>query len=73
MLDKTGIRFCLPHLLQRDSDYKVRNLRRNVAQRWHVYLKILIGAYSIPRGQERREICVTEREGMSMEMKLTLY
>ena len=67
MLDKTSIRSCLPHLLQRDSDYKVRNLQRNVAQRWHAYL------YSKLRVQERREICVRERENMSMEMKLTLY
>jgi hypothetical protein len=37
-----------------------------------VYLKILIGACSKLRVQERKEICVTEREDMSMEMKLTL-
>jgi hypothetical protein len=37
-----------------------------------VYLKILIGAYSKLRGREWREICATEREDMSMEMKLTL-
>jgi hypothetical protein len=36
-------------------------------------MKILIGAYSKLGGQARREICVTERENMSMEMKLTLY
>ena len=75
LFDKTSIRYRLPHLLQRDCNYKVRNLQRNVAQRWHVYLQVFIGAFSKLKRQERREIlvCVREREDISVEMKLTVY